>query len=368
MLAPYSPSLLPINNLDWKLLAPYLALAERSLATYNGLLLAIPNPNVLLSPLTSNEARVSSEIEGTQATLTDVLEYDADENTDLSQRKKDDIKEVLNYRMALIIGENSVSKGHKISASLIRSLHGILMRDVRGKDKNPGEFRTTQNYIGIPGRPVEEMTFIPPVPESVNPCITDLMDYINSIEDTPLVQLAVLHAQFEMIHPFNDGNGRLGRMLIPLFLYQKGILIKPVFYLSEYLNKYRDEYEQAFKYIENKNDWNSWVLFFLNAVKEQSHKNYEKAKKILELYEQNKSIFQEITKSRFSVSALDALFKRPIFTSTQFIHECGIPNRATSRNILERLIKANILKERRKSSGRRAAMYQFQELIDIVDA
>lgn len=212
------------------------------------------------------------------------------------------------------------------------------------------------------------MTFIPPVPESVNPCVTDLMDYINGTDDTSLIQLSILHAQFEMIHPFNDGNGRLGRMLIPLFLYQKGILIRPVFYLSEYLNEHRDKYEQAFKLIEDKGDWNSWILFFLEAIKEQSDKNYKKAQNILTLYERNKSVFQDITKSRFSVSALDALFKRPIFTSTQFIHECGIPNRATSRNILDRLIKAGILKERRKASGRRAAMYQFQELIDITDA
>ena len=175
-----------------------------------------------------------------------------------------------------------------------------------------------------------------------------------------------MHAQFEIIHPFEDGNGRIGRLLIPLFLYQKKRLSQPMFYLSAYLEKHRDEYYRYLRAISQKGDWNGWIHFFLQAVTEQAKSNIEKVNHIRELYERMKQRIQEATRSQYSVLVLDHLFNRPIFKTTDFVKEIGI-KKATAMSILRQLKKGGILNELRPGSGRRPAILAFPDLLNVAE-
>lgn len=215
---PCTPETLPLESLDWEKFIRLIGSANFELARYEGILQGIPNPAVLLSPLTTHEAVLSSKIEGTQATLDEVLEYEASMITD--EQKYEDIKEILNYRQSMVFAVEWL-KTKPITLDLFCEIHSILLDSVRGQNKLRGSFRKLQNYIGSPGSPIEEATFIPPSPERVVEFLTNLENYIHYEEKDTLVQLAIVHAQFEIIHPFLDGNGRLGRILIPLFLFEK---------------------------------------------------------------------------------------------------------------------------------------------------
>lgn len=183
----------------------------------------------------------------------------------------------------------------------------------------------------------------------------------------PLVQLAIIHAQFEIIHPFKDGNGRLGRMLIPMFLFQKRVLQRPVFYLSEYLEETDQEYRDRLLAITDDGDWQGWIEFFLKAIQVQANRNNEKAKAIGGLYENMKSQFQEVTKSQFSQSALDTFFKNPIVNSTKFREISGIDGRATAKNILDNLRAAKLIKLIRAGVGQSPSVYAMPDLINITE-
>lgn len=307
------PDTLPVEGLDWQRLAPYTSKAMLAVARYDGTLDGMVNAAVLLSPVTNQEAVLSSRIEGTQASLTEVLKHEAGEQ--YSEAKRGDIKEIVNYRRALLTAEE-VLKDRPVTLSLIRELHAMLMEDVRGGDKTPGAFRTDQNWIGPKGCKIEEARFVPPSPLMMRDALENLEGYIASDDIDPLVQLAIVHAQFEIIHPFNDGNGRLGRMLIPLLLFQKGVLQRPMFYLSEYLEASDQEYRDRLLAITNNGDWQGWVEFFLWAVHKQADSNTAKAKRIHALYDEMKAHVRDITHSQFAVAALDAFFTRPILNTS----------------------------------------------------
>jgi Fic family protein len=236
---PYVPDTLPLSDLDYRLLLPLVGQANAELARYDGLLQGIPNPAVMLSPLTTQEAVLSSRIEGTQATVDEVLEQEA--GLLKEGEKFRDIQEISNYRQALFAARNYL-KDYPIRLSFVRELHRILMDSVRGQDKTPGEFRRDQNWIGAYGCPIEQASFVPPNPMQLPDHLQAWERYLDSDDIDFLLQTAVVHAQFELLHPFKDGNGRIGRILIPLFLYQKRVLSQPMFYLSEYLESHRDEY------------------------------------------------------------------------------------------------------------------------------
>lgn len=365
MAKPFVPHALPLENLDWKQLSPLIGSANAALARYDGLLQTMLNPAILLSPMTTREAVLSSMIEGTQASMEEVLQYEAGEKFD--QAKTNDIQEVQNYRNALQNGEEALLHGRRLSLSLIKGLHQILMQGVRGQDKNPGEFRKTQNWIGPYQRPIEEATFIPPDPLIVPEYLDKWERYIFSVEGDVLSQLAIVHAQFEIIHPFKDGNGRIGRMLIPLFLYQRRILHRPMFYLSEILEEHRDEYCRRLAAISITNDWQNWILFFLKAIEEQARRNFDKAKKIFDLYGSMKKEIQSLTKSQFALPVLDVLFAHPIFSSTEFMHRAGIKNRTTALTILNHLQQAGIIKTWRKSAGSSSAIHAFPNILNIAE-
>ncbi len=362
---PFIPQELPPGNIVWERLISLIGEANRKIARYDGLLSGLINPKVLLSPLTTKEAVISSRIEGTQATFEDVLEVEAG-ISQKSESIKGDVQEIVNYRTALWYAEQEL-KNRELSLNLIKQIHFILMQSVRGKDKNPGEFRKIQNWIGSKGTPIEEARYVPPNPMIVEEYMEKLIKFIHSDFPDRLVQSAIVHAQFEIIHPFLDGNGRVGRLLIPLFLYSKRCLSSPSFYISEYFEIHRDEYYNRLLHITAQGDWQGWIEFFLKAVIVQSDINTEKAKQIKELYEKLKAQFIETTHSQFAIPVLDAFFSRPVIDSTSVLDLAGIPNRITGNVLLKKLAEKKLIVVWRKGRGRSPSIYALPELINIVE-
>lgn len=363
---PCIPDRLPLEGINWEPLIPLIGKANRDLAYFNGVLFGISNPDVLLSPLTTQEAVLSSKIEGTQATLGEVLKFEAGEEPEGESRRQD-IEEIINYRRSMRVAENELQT-RPFSINLLKKLHYELLAGVRGRDKARGEFRNVQNWIGAPSCPIEKAQFVPPIPESI-------MDYIDNWEkywhlDRPdvLVQLAIIHAQFEIIHPFLDGNGRLGRMIIPLFLYEKKILSQPEFYISAYLEDHRDEYIERLRSLcFQPNAWNPWIEFFLKALGEEALVNAEKGRQIIKLYERLKGQVIELTHSQFAVPMLDQIFKQPVFRSKIFDQLPSMPTKAAIFTLLNKLKEGGILQVLRKGSGRRPQVMALIELINLCE-
>lgn len=360
---PYEPERLPLEELDWKRFRRLVGPSNAALARYDGILQAMINPEVLLSPLMTQEAVLSSRIEGTQATLEEVLEFEASEAS--RPEREADFREVLNYRQAMRQAVASMNS-RPICLNLMREAHGILLGGVRGRDKARGEFRHEQNYIAKQGAAIEQAIYVPPQPQSLMEHLSGLEKYIHHDEDDRLVQLAIIHAQFELIHPFLDGNGRLGRMLLPLFMYEKKLLSSPMFYLSEYLESHRDEYYDRLGAVSRFRDWEGWVEFFLTAIIEQAVVNTQKARRILELYGTKKTKVADLTHSQYAIRAVDTLFASPVFTSSYFIERSGIPP-ASARRILKTLVKEKVLNALRLGTGSQPGFYIFSRLIAITE-
>lgn len=360
---PYTPQRLPLEGLSYERLIKLVGEANAQLSEYNGLLQGIINPSILLSPLTNQEAVLSSKIEGTQATMEEVLEHEAGEVYDESKRQ--DIKEILNYRTALRKAEEHVET-YGISLNIILELHKILMDSVRGQNKTPGEFRKDQNWIGSYGCTIEKATFVPPSPLQLNDHLKAWEEYLKYEDFDVLAQSAIVHAQFELIHPFKDGNGRIGRLLIPLFLFSKKRLIRPMFYLSDYMERNRDEYYARLKAISSEGDWTGWIIFYLTAVVEQAKINNAKTRAIMNLYEDTKTRVREITRSQYSMQLVDSFFAQPIFVVTQLCARTGIP-KASAHSLLKQLENAGVIITLRAGSGNRSAMLVFPELLDLAE-
>lgn len=364
---PYVPDSLPLTDLDYRLLLPLVGQANAALARYDGLLQGIPNPAVMLSPLTTQEAVLSSKIEGTQATVDEVLEQEA--GLIKEGEKYKDIQDISNYRQALLRAREYL-QDYPIRLGFVRELHRILMSSARGQDKTPGEFRMKQNWIGKPGCPIERASFVPPSPLQLQDHLQSWARYLEGNDVDFLLQAAVVHAQFELIHPFEDGNGRIGRILIPLFLYQKRALSQPMFYLSEYLENHRDEYYQLLKAISSEGDWNGWIAFFLRATAHQAGQNGQRVTDIKALYDEMKIATHEATHSQYTVHILDAIFRKPIFRTSDLIQqlaaEFGIHEKTTP-GLLRQLKEAGILRELQPGSGRRAATLCFPRLINLAE-
>ena len=364
---PYIPDSLPITNLDYQLLFGLVGNANAELARYDGLLQGIPNPAVMLSPLTTQEAVLSSKIEGTQATVDEVLEQEA--GLIKEGEKYKDIQEISNYRSALFQASEHL-RDYPIRLALIREIHKILLNSVRGQNKTPGEFRMDQNWIGKPGCSIEEASFVPPDPVRIHDFLRDWEDYIGFNDIDFLLQTAVIHAQFELIHPFKDGNGRIGRILIPLFLFYKKKLSQPMFYLSQYLESHRDEYYQRLRKISEEQDWNGWIAFFLKAITHQAKENGMRVRAIMGLYENMKNKIHEITHSQYSLYLLDAIFAKPIFKTSDCaarLKQDHNVHEKTTLSLLRQLKEYDVLMELQSGSGRRAATLCFPGLINLAE-
>ncbi len=359
----YVPHDLPLKNLDFRLLLSHIGDARAALGKYDGLLHGIVNPIVMLSPLTTEEAVLSSKIEGTQVTVDEVLEQEA--GMVKEGAKFYDIHEVLNYRQALLEAQNEL-KERTITRHLIRSLHKILLNSVRGEDKDPGEFRKDQNWIGYFGCTIEQATFVPPDPLQLPGHLERWEAYVAGDDCDPLVQASIVHAQFELLHPFKDGNGRIGRLLIPLFLFQKKLLTKPMFYLSAYLEANRKEYYYRLQEISRNDDWNSWIVFFLKAVTEQAYTCSDRVNRMIRLYNDMKTRIQELTHSQYVIQILDFMFTRPIFQASSVSPKTGI-KKPTVDALLRALKDDGLLKTMQEARGRKSAVLSFPALLNIAE-
>ncbi|MBI4296785.1 MAG: Fic family protein [Chloroflexi bacterium] len=363
---PCVPDKLPIETIDWAPLIPLIGKANRALAYYDGVLYGVSNPDVLLSPLTTQEAVLSSKIEGTQATFGEVLKFDAGE-APAGESRRQDIEEIINYRRAMRMAEEEL-KTRPFTLNLLKKLHFELLTGVRGRDKARGEFRVTQNWIGARGSKIEDAQFVPPAPEHLSEYLDNWEKYWHLDRPDPLVQLAIIHAQFEVLHPFLDGNGRLGRMIIPLFLFEKKLLSHPEFYVSAYLEEHREEYVERLRELcIESGAWNRWIEFFMIALDEQAKANAAKARQIIKLYDQLKVRVIDLTHSQFAVPVLDQMFKYPIFPGNIFSRLPGMPTRAAILTIINKLKGGGILKVVRYGSGRRPQILALAELINLCE-
>ena len=342
--------------------------AHAAVAGYEGMLKGLPSADVLLSPFTSQEAVLSSRIEGTRTTLTELLIFEAEGKLlDESTPEKADAREVLNYRSALY-GAIDILEEIPLSQRLMRQTHEVLMQGVRGHDKAPGQYRRLPDscWIGPPGSTVETARYIPCPVEELNAAMDALEFYIHEEAPEKLVQLAIVHAEFEASHPFLDGNGRMGRLLVPLFMSTKKLLTSPSFYISEYLESHREEYYDRLLAVSRDDDWTGWCVFFLVALTEQARANQQKIEELLKLYGELREWAVEEAPSLYSGRALDWIFGKPIFRQIDFVNSAGIPN-STARRLLELFKSRGILKVLVRGGGRRSAILAFPELLNIAE-
>lgn len=336
---PYLPEKLPLDqeqfaNLNILKLS---SKAESELGKYSGFLLNLINPMLLISPLVTQEAVLSSKLEGTHATLEDLLNYQAGNKVDV---EADELKEIFNYREALFYALNKISTISKsedgklpLTSRIIKEMHKILLNNVRGSSKNPGNFKRQQNYIGS----LSSISYTPVPANLTEEYMSNLENYIHSEDISLLIQSAIIHAQFEMIHPFEDGNGRIGRLLIPLFLYYRELLPYPTFYMSKYFEKDRPLYISNLNNISLKGDWNSWIEYYLNGIIESASESTTKASDIFVLYNYMKNEIMPKLNSLSSIELLDFIFTTPIFSANQVSEKLNV-SKGTSYNLINKLI------------------------------
>ena len=364
---PAIPTSLPIEGLDWSRLMPVMGEANRAVARFDGMLSHMPSPELLRTPLLTREAVLSSKIEGTVATSSDVFRHEAGEDAEQSNIRLD-VEEIVNYRLALKVAQKEL-KTRPFSLNLMLKLHKALMMSVRGHNKAPGEFRRFQNYLGRIGASIEEATFVPPTPDRLMAGLDNWERYYHADDKDALVQLALLHAQFEFLHPFLDGNGRIGRILIPLFLYDRKILTSPTFYLSEYLEENRDEYiERLGELQKGREAWERWCLFFVNGITVQAQWNVHRVQSILRLYEKLRAKMFTMTNSRAVIPLLDAMFAKPMFQISGMLKIPGMLQRPQLTALFEKLVEGKVLRVLRPSSGRRGALYSLHELVRLCES
>ncbi|MGL4634352.1 MAG: Fic family protein [Beijerinckiaceae bacterium] len=365
----YHYSQFPPQNVDYAKLTKALSRAAAALARYNQMLKSMHNGAILLGPLRSQEAVVSSRMEGTISTLDEVLRYEAEneENGDpVSQTEKNyrsDTIEVALYSRAMRFAQGSMQDGQPISSWLIRSAHKMLLSFGRGAELGPGQYKTEQNYLA--DRSKRKILFTPISPEHLGGGMEKLISYIADDDVELLIKTAVSHLEFEALHPFKDGNGRIGRMLIPLILWKHGALTEPYFYMSAYFERRKDDYIDSMREVSASGAWTEWVQFFLEALEAQALANLQKAEEIKDLYEEMKKIFRENLSSQWSTPALDFVFTRPVFQNNTFTKRSGIPE-ATAHRFVRTLINSNLLKTIVPASGSRPAVQSFEPLIRLV--
>ncbi|MCD6233191.1 Fic family protein [bacterium] len=360
---PFIPPKLP-PKIDYVPLIKEIGQAREALGELRGLLINVPNFDLLVSPLLTKEAVLSSQIEGTQATLEDVLKYEAEGKSSQNDKKEEDIREILNYRRAIHLAIKELKK-KPIGENFIKKLHFLLLDSVRGSNKDRGYLRRIQVYIGLPGTPIEKAIYIPPPITELPKLLSNWEKYINSYQEKdPLIQIGVAHYQFEAIHPFMDGNGRIGRLLIPIFLYQRKILPYPVLYISEYFEKHRQQYYDLLSRVSQKEGWESWLKFFLDAIRIQSQRTAAIIYRTKFLYEKLKKDISAVN-SVYAINLLDAIFAKPIITFASIKNEIKPKSHQTIYNLLEKFTKMKILKS--LPGRKRNRIYIFPELLKILE-
>ena len=313
----------------------------------------------------SQEAVISSRMEGTISTMDEILKYEADHgDSEIADRNvRSEIIETFLYKRALKLAQQGMEAGYPLSLVMVRGIHAQLLSFGRGASKSPGHLKTEQNYLGDKGK--KTIHFIPVSPEKLQDGLDDLFKYIESSNHSDLLRTAIAHVEFEALHPFKDGNGRIGRMLITLMLWASGTIAAPHFYISSYFEEHKEVYIETMRNVSRTGDWEGWCAFFLTAVHEQAQKNLEVAESIRKLYEEMKDRFTELLSSKWSLAALDFVFTNPVFRNSRFTKESGITPSSASR-FTRILLDEGLLVTVDEASGRRPAMYAFEPLLELV--
>lgn len=367
---PYTPFSLPFlptdfdQPLPWGSFGKYEYLAHGALTRLDGMMITSSKPDLFWLTWLMKEAQSSNVIEGTVTTFDEVLGENA--GVVVPAERRDDVQEVMNYHTAMLDGTHEIIQGRPISLSLIKALHAILINGARGAQKTPGTFRNVQVHIGRPGEPIENASYIPPSPIYVQDLLENWLLFLSRDDINPAVQAAVMHAQFEMIHPFLDGNGRMGRLLITMFLTSKGVLRKPCFYMSSYLQSHREQYYKTLGTISKEGNWNPWIQFFLEGIIAHCEHNTRLLQEMIELYESSKSSFSSETNSAFAISLLDFVFESPIFTIPVIQRKHPNISKQTVVQIVSKLQSAKIIEKVSSGKGRRPAVYKFTALMNLL--
>jgi Fic family protein len=313
--------------------------ATLALGRLSGIGHTLPNPHMLIRTFQQREALLSSRIEGTVADQHELLFADVAKPKALGEN----VREVRNYIEALNFGLKQLAK-LPVCLRLIRDVHQKLMRGVRGHEERPGEFRDIQNYVGKPGG-FSQARYIPPPVAQMNELLDQFEKFLHEDSEIPaLIRLALIHYQFEAIHPFRDGNGRIGRLLLPLLLCDWKLLSKPLFYLSAYFDRHRDEYFDHLLAVSQRGTWREWIQFFLKGVAEESRDALDRAEKLLALREEYRTKLQSAHASAASLQLIDSLFEIPAMTIPLAVHKLRLSYPGAKRNVLK-LVQADILKE-----------------------
>ncbi|HRE18687.1 MAG: Fic family protein [Candidatus Accumulibacter sp.] len=355
----------PPSSLDHARLIPQLVKATDAVARYDQMLKNLHNGEIFLAPLRNQEAVISSRMEGTVSTMDEIMKYEADyqENTIESANTRSEVIETILYQRALKAAQRAMESGQPLSQFLIKATHQRLLSFGRGASKSPGEYKNEQNYLADRSR--RNVLFIPITPARLQEGMDNLFQYIETSNDTPLIKAAISHIEFEALHPFKDGNGRIGRMIITLLLWSSKVISSPHFYISGYLEENKDLYVDTMRSVSESNDWTAWCMFFLEAVEKQAIRNLSVTDNIGTLYEKMKHTFSESLASKFSVNALDFVFTNPVFRNSRFTKNSGIPA-STAARFTRVLLERDLLTTLEEPSGRRPALYAFEPLLQLV--
>lgn len=336
-----------------------LAKASLLLARLDGMVYTLNNVDLFISMYGKREALLSSQIEGTQASLQDIFEFESGTTVD----NPEDVAEVVNYIKALNYGIDRL-ESLPLSLRLIKELHAIILNHTHDAHKTPGEFKKSQNWIGGAGSLLKDAIFIPPPPEEALKAMSDLERYMHSQSSLPeLIDCALIHYQFETIHPFLDGNGRVGRLLITFYLFWKGVVERPLLYLSYFFKKNRQEYYDRLRMVSQNGDYEQWVDFFLEGVIQTSESAISTTKQILMLQETDKQKLYSQTSSIITIQFLDRLFYTPI-VSAQTAGEFLSLSHPAANNLIAKFVKFGILKEiTGKKRDKRYAYSQYLEIL-----
>lgn len=362
----YHYSKFPPQNLRFDELLDPVSEAASAIARYDQMLASMHNSEILLAPLRNQEAVVSSRMEGTISTLDEVLRIEAEganSDEEAFRHSRSEAVETYLHTRAMQRIQREIEAGRPISEFLIRQAHQILLSFGRGAAMSPGSYKTEQNYIGEKRR--KSVSFIPISPQALPSGMQSLVDFILHSPLNRLLKAAVAHVEFEALHPFKDGNGRIGRMLITLMLWTSGLIRQPHFYVSSYFEQNRDDYIDMMRKVSSDDDWTEWCIFFLAGLRDQAERNITVAGRIFQLYDDMKLCFREELKSEWSIEALDFMFANPSFQNSKFTNHPRIPTHVAA-SMTRKLREAGVLSQIVPGSGRRPAIYGFEPLIAII--
>lgn len=355
----------PPANIDYGKLIKQLANAAGAIARYDQMLKNLHNSEIMLAPLRNQEAVISSRMEGTVSTMDEILQYEADyDEAGIDEgNTRLEVVETILYQRALKNAQAAIESGQPFSQFLIKAAHQQLLSWGRGATKSPGKYKNEQNYLV--DKTKRNVLFIPASPEKLQEGLDRLFKYINESDDQPLIKAAITHVEFEALHPFKDGNGRIGRMIITLMLWTSGVISAPHYYISGYFEENKDQYIDSMRRVSESGDWTGWCKLFLEAVEKQAIRNLQTAESIRSLYEEMKIVFGDLLASKWSVNALDFVFTNPVFRNNKFTQSSGIPSASAAR-FTRLLVDKGLITLVQEASGRRPALYRFEPLMQLV--